>query len=265
MDLLTISEFLQHFDFMGVTGILGIPALIAGAVKKEDTKRRREREAQQREEAQRRQALEEQERAQALIDKPKLAREAREADIARGQQRGRDLFRDQLGRVSQERSGDIGDIISRRRTMLDQGMSPLQREQSLRGLGRQQQRGQRQLQAQLARSGVGGGLAAGQLGRLLGQQAAGRADLERNLALQAEQQRRGDIGSLEQSIREAEAAELARQQFNIGQVGRERFAELASGLAEAQLGAGERGVVQQAGLADALARAAQQSGGGGKK
>lgn len=195
--------------------------------------------------------------------KDTAARGAREEDISRGQERGREMFRDQLGRVEGGPSERQQDILSRRQTMLDQPTNRAGRDMATRNLNRAQLAQERRLAGAQARMGVGGGVGQTQLSDLLGRQGQQRADLESNLLMQEEARRRGDIGAYEQSVREADAVQRAAEQFNISQTQKERFGELASGLAEAQIGSADRGAIRQSDAARAFAAANQ--GGGGKK
>ena len=116
-----------------------------------------------------------------------------------------------------------------------------QRSILARQLMGQQQAAQRQLASQQARAGVRGGAAAAQQARLARQLEAERASQE-------------------------EAGFLTRRQFNIQQMQKKQFADLAAELARRQLAAGVR--AQDIGLQAAreygvAAQQAQQQGGGG--
>ena len=195
-------------------------------------------------------------------------RAERRADIRTGRREGRDLFEGKLGRVGQKRTAQLGDIINRRQEQAIHGLGARAfqagREARLRGLDRAAQLQQRQLAGMQGRMGIRGGSAAGQLAQLMGQQQRERQAAEQDLFLQDVAQRQKLLGDYETAVRQAEADELARQKFNIGQVGREKFGELASGLGEAQLGAAERTGIGQTDIGRMMAAAMAQQGSGGK-
>lgn len=172
------------------------------------------------------------------------------------------------------RSGDIQDVLARRRANL-QGMTPeeltAQRESTIPQILQQQQGQQRLLASQLAAQGVRGPAAIAQL--RTAQQSAGKqmTDNERNLYLQNLAMRREALGGFEGSARAAEgedfsrtqamkaalegltqkqvADEQERQKFNLLQQQQELGQRLASQLGFAQIGSAERTGSAQADIA----------------
>lgn len=159
-------------------------------------------------------------------------RQFREEDIARGLERGKELFGE----------GSLG-----RAQGFDAPAVQAARETQLRNLQRQQELQRRQLQGVQGRAGITGGLQAGQLINLQRQQ-------------QLEQQ------AAEQQVLLARAKqEEELEKFNLEQARRELLGQQTFALGEAGLGAAERGAVISGLAAEAGAAAQRQSGGGGKK
>ena len=161
-------------------------------------------------------------------------RAGREADLARGRERGQELFgREQFFvRDRGDIQADTEDIIARRRASLE-GFSPeernLLREQATAPLMQQQATALRQLRGAQAQSGVRGGLAGAQQAGLISQQAGQRAGLERDVALANIQRRQEALGDFESTI----GGEQGRAQ-------KQQFAQLGTELGFGQLGASER-------------------------
>lgn len=177
------------------------------------------------------------------------AQAAREADLTKGRARGQELFADKsLGRVDQDRSAEVADIVARRKANLagftPEEMNAMQSNQ-VQSINQANQGQNRALMAAQARSGVRGAAAIAQQQQALKAQSAQRADLERNLFLENMNQKRSALGEAERSIGGARADELARQQFNLAQMGKEKAAQLSTELGYGQLGAGERSAVMQ--------------------
>jgi len=194
----------------------------------------------------------------------------REIDMSRGLERGKQLFAEgSLGRVGEERSADVADIVSRRKEIMDKGFGAkafeAAREARLQGMGQAEQMQQRRLRAAQAGSGVAGGLAGGQMLGLMKQQQQQRQSAERDLFLDEVNRRQGAIGAAEASIKGAEQDELARKQFNIGQKKDELMGQMTSMLTEAQLGVTERSSARTASAARDYADAVKKQGSGGKK
>ena len=172
-----------------------------------------------------------------------------EADLAQGRARGQDLFGNEaLGRVNAQRSADIADILARRKAQLE-GFTPEEqqamREQNMGAIFSNQQAGSRDLARQQARSGVRGALGAAQQAAFQQATQGQLADQERQLFLANIAEKRDALGRLEGSQRATEADELARQQFNLGQLGREKAGMLTTEFGYGGLGAQERAAALQ--------------------
>lgn len=177
------------------------------------------------------------------------AQAAREADMAKGRARGQELFGEgALGRVQQDRSKEVQDIINKRKQYAE-GFSPEEqqamRENNMRSIQQNQAAALRAQQMNLARSGVRGAVAANQMGSMQRGLQGQLADQERQLFLENINQRRQGLGALEQSTQGARADELARQQYNLSQLGREKAGQLSTEMGMAGLGAGERSAIMQ--------------------
>lgn len=193
---------------------------------------------------------------------------SRESDMAKGRARGQELFGEgKLGRVNEARSADIQDVISRRKAMLE-GYTPdekaAMRDENIRSMQRQTEGQMRALRGAQAASGVRGATASAQNVQLAkGQQEQSR-QMERDLFLKNADAKRAALGAFEQSATGAEANELQRQQYNIGQKNAETQAQLATEFGYANLGAADRAAAaQQASAmyaADAQRAAAAEKG-----
>lgn len=187
-------------------------------------------------------------------------------------QRGRDLGEElfgsgRLSRINAGRGGDITDIINRRRAGLE-GLSSAEnaalKDQAVQGLGEQTQTGLRSLRA--AQGGVSASRAAAQQAGFLKSQDQARAGLERDLLIKNYDIKQQALGSFEDSVRKAEAEELEKQKFNIGQEQSEKYGKLASELGFGQLASGERSALTQESIARAQSEATKAAARqGGKK
>lgn len=192
---------------------------------------------------------EESKRARIAQERLSQAQAAREADMAKGRARGQELFGEgALGRVQQDRAGEVSDIIAQRKAQA-QGFTPDEqqsmRDNNMRSIQQNQAAALRAQQMNMARSGVRGAVASNQLGSMQRGLQGQLADQERNLFLENINQRRQGLGALEQSTQGARADELARQQYNQAQMGREKAGQLSTEMGMAGLGAGERSAVMQ--------------------
>jgi hypothetical protein len=200
----------------------------------------------------------------------KFGSATRQIEMEQGRARGREIFENKLGRVDEPRSSAMAAILGQREQRMEEGFGAdafqAAREQRLRGLGSQEQMQQRALAAAQARGGIRGGAAQGQLAELMGQQMRGRQSAEQQLLLADAALKNNMLDKYASQLQGVEADELARQKFNIGQVGREKFGELSTGITEASLGTAERTGVRQADAAKAMQIAMANAGGsGGKK
>lgn len=217
----------------------------------------------------------EQKKAEAKLAREKQlyadAKAGRDQDLAEGRARGQQLFGENtLGRLQAGRASEVADIIARRNKALSGPSAEEQNAQRagyIQQLGSQQQAAARQLAISQARSGVRGGLASSQQAKLLSDMQGQGAEQERQLYLNQEQQKRDALSALEESIGRARSEEMGREQFNIGQAGKEKFGQLSTELGFGSLGAGERASVMQRLLGEDQAEAAKEaaSKSGGKK
>lgn len=234
---------------------------------------------------------------QREIDLEKRYRENRDADLLRGRARGQELFgNNALGRVGEQRSGaisnilnqrqanmtrsgDIAEILAQRKAQL-QGYTPEEqqamREQNTAEIYRNQSAGARDLARQQARSGVRGALGAAQQSAFQQATQAQLADQERQLFLSNIAEKRGALdkfeGStrtqeqferegldrLEGSTRTTEADELARLQYNLDQLAREKAGMLTTEFGYGGLGAQDRAAILQQILGERSAAATRR-------
>lgn len=163
-------------------------------------------------------------------------RVARTEDIKAGREFGKEVLGPEgLGRLGSD--AEVSDALSRKKAIADQGLSrqevAAERAQATRSIDSSTQTSQRQLQAQLARSGVKGAVAGN---KLLGAQAAGmqqKADLSQNLFLKSEQIKREGLKDYSSALGETKT-------FDLGQAAKEKDIELQAGLGMAQIGSSER-------------------------
>jgi hypothetical protein len=194
----------------------------------------------------------------------------READIARGEERGQKLFgAGSLGRLDDTRyqagiERSLVDRLNQAQMGLQAPEYQAQREQAMLGMQQGQQEQLRALRGLQARSGVRGGLAGAQQAQLLNQAQAARANVERDLMVQNIAQKQAAQQSLENLLQSQQQAKTAQQQFNLQQAQREKMGQLTSMMGEAQLGGAERGAVSQEMIGRAMQQAVQnQLGSGG--
>lgn len=199
--------------------------------------------------AQRAAQVSDEERRKQLLNQ---TRAEREADLARGRQRGQELFGEgaNFTRGREEITTDVQDILGRRRAALE-GMSSEEqaalRSQALERIAAQQQGAQRQLRGLQAQAGLTGATAAAQQAGVLGQAQKDRAGIERDLLLADIANRNEALGAFEQTL----GGEMQRSQ-------QERLGQLSTELGFGQLGATERGAIAQQLIGEKQAAAAQQ-------
>lgn len=202
---------------------------------------------------------------QAIKDRSKEllgeAQAAREADMAKGRERGNELFGEgALGRVSAERSADIADVVARRKAALS-GLTPEQQNalqsQALAGIQQGTQTNLRQLRGIQGAQGIRGGAAAAQQANVLNQGLVQRANAERDIFTDNINRQAQALNSLEGTLQQAEQNELARQQFNLDQGQREKFGQLSTEFGYAGLGSAERGGIAQQAIGEQEALSAR--------
>ena len=173
----------------------------------------------------------------------------RAKDMAAGRKRGEELFGNKaLGSVAEQRSGAAADVLARRQQQLS-GYTPEERNllnsQYMTELN--QQFGGQVLEARrLAQAGGLRGPAAAALAqRSLADQAGARANLQRDLFLQEQGQKRDALGGYEKSLSDIEAKELERQVFNMGQREKEKLGIIGTEMGFSGLGSGDRAAASQ--------------------
>jgi hypothetical protein len=169
---------------------------------------------------------------------------AREQDMAKGRARGEELFKEgTLGRVRQDRSQDIQDVIAQRRANL-QGFTPEEqnamRENNLKTIQQSAAGNIRALRGQQAASGIRGATAGAQIASAQRASQANVADTERELFLKQMDAKRSALGAFEGSATQAEQNDLARQQYNQDQKNKELMSRISTEFGYANLGSGER-------------------------
>lgn len=206
-------------------------------------------------------------RQKVMLDE---ARAGRNQDMAEGRARGEQLFgTGQLGRVDATRSGDVQDIIARRKAFLS-GFSPeemnAQRDQFTEGNDRSVEMNLRRLRGENARAGVRGPVATAQAATALRAGSDAEATNQREIFLKNADAKRGALGDYEKSVSGAEATDLDKQKFNLGQMLKEKYGVAGTELGYAGLGAGERGqVLSQLLSEDQSAATIKAAESGGKK
>lgn len=164
-----------------------------------------------------------------------------EASLARGRERGVDLFGEgKLGRIDTGRSSDMSDIVSR----LKQGSygysapeAAARREQALRGINQQYATQMRQGRAQATQTGLRGAAAQAAAQRASQEAQRQQAIARQNLFVQGEDAARAGLQSYYQGLAAQEGAETGKQQFNIEQKNKELYGKLATEMGYGGLGA----------------------------
>lgn len=198
----------------------------------------------------------------AQADPGKKARRAMKADVAEGRQFGKSIIGDGLGRVDAGRSDEMKDIIARRKKGME-GMDPAEQE-AFRSKMLKQMQGAEQRQGLQLGAQLGGARGAGAAAQMRSLQQAGvskRADMETDLFLKNQQMKREGLSAYESSVTGAEANELGKQKFNIGQAAKEKGIEMAAGMGFAQMGSAERSGARSAQASVTAAQMQQKKGG----
>jgi hypothetical protein len=207
-----------------------------------------------------------------MLDSIAINRAGRQTDMAEGRARGEEIFKEgNLGRVDAGRNEETHNIIEARRAQA-KGFTGQQRqmmrEEGLSNVMQQNAGQERNFRAQMAAQGMRGPAVAAALARMKAGATGQMAESERSLQLANIAQQNTGLNSLEQSTNAAQAGELGRQQFNIGQANKERFGQLGTEMGYASLGAGDRAAAVQRLIGGQMAQAsaaANSGGGGGKK
>jgi hypothetical protein len=171
------------------------------------------------------------------------------ADPRTYEQRFREMIREPaaLERIEEARPEEVAEMVRLRKEGM-QGLTAPQyavaREQMMSQQGAAEQMAQRQLARQQAISGIRGGAATKQSGRLAQQLAQQRAQQEQQLFMTDVGEKQKGMSAYEQSLGGAIQGEQARRLFNIEQQQREVLGQQARDLTIAQLsqaqGLGER-------------------------
>lgn len=191
---------------------------------------------------------------QKLLD---IARSEREKDLAAGQARGEEVFKEgSLGRLE---GGTIDEILAARKAQA-QGFTPEEqnamRSENLANLNRQNGADARNARIMSAAEGVRGNRAVVMNNKVLADQGAAKAAMERDLFLKNIDAKRAGLDALQ-------GFEGDRQKYNIEQKNKELQGRLTTELGYGSLGAADRGQVMQSIVGENQARAGQ--GGGSKK
>lgn len=178
-----------------------------------------------------------------------MVQKQREEDLAKGRERGAQVFGDNsLGRINEERSADVKNLIERRKANLE-GYTPEEmnamRDKGNIAANRAQQGGLREAIIANARSGVKGATATAGQKKIIQEVARKKAENERDVFLGNVAEKRSALGAAEQTIGAAETLDAQRQQYNIGQKNKELYGRVATELGYGSLGAGERASVMQ--------------------
>lgn len=207
------------------------------------------------------------------------ARSEIKRDLEEGRKFGKSIVADgSLGRVDkkveEKRSGDIQDVIDRRRAALkgfDDSEISARRAEAKGQIDKQTETARRRLQSIQGQTGVRGGAAGAGISNILEQGLQTRADFERDLFLANVQQKRDALNSFETSVTTAESVEASRRaanieldKFNLQQQANEKFAQQSTALGFAQLGVADRSADKSSAAAIEAAKHAG-GGGGGKK
>lgn len=195
--------------------------------------------------------------------------QAREYDMEKGRLRGEEEFSEgSLGRVNETRSRDIADILGRRKSEADGFTQEEQNAYRDKYLGSANQALEGNLRANrvaMANQGIRGGAATAQEAYL--RQQANKANVanESEMYLANIAQKRTGLSAYEQALRDTEADELTKQQYNQSQANLEKGGRLATEYGYASLGAAERAGVAQIVSAGEAGEAMRSASGGGKK
>lgn len=167
------------------------------------------------------------------------------------------------GRVGEERSADVADILARRREALG-GLSSkeqmAQRDIAKQQIDRQTETARRRLASIQASTGLRGGVAAAQQASVLQEGMMQRSQFEKELFLENERLKRDALSAFESSVTAVEAEERSRKLFNIQQQNREQAGRLQFATSFASILSGERSA-DRAAAAQAAAASAQSGGG----
>jgi hypothetical protein len=148
-----------------------------------------------------------------------------------------------LGRIGEQRSTDVADIIARRREALG-GMSSTEnqaaKDQLFNQVNRDTQTNLRALRGIQGATGQNGGAAVNQQIGVLGAGQSARKDLERDLMLKNIDLRGQALNNYETSVAGAETNEQNQKIFNLDQISREKEGMLTTQFGLAGLGQAER-------------------------
>lgn len=186
----------------------------------------------------------------------------RNQDIAEGAKMGEKYFGNQaLGRVNENRSADIQSILNQRKAQ-SAGYTPeelqVMRSQNMGQILQNQAAASRDLARQQARSGVRGAIASNQQSSLQNQNQGVLANQEQQLFLNNIAAKRQGLNDYQSGVQGAEANELARRQYNLGNQGQELAGKLSTTFGLANLGTQERAAAMQSILGTKAADAYQK-------
>lgn len=191
----------------------------------------------------------------------------RDAAMADGRARGGELFGDNtLGRLTDGRTTEVQDVLDRYKSGLAGYSAPelqAMRDQASNGINQQAQTNLRALRGVQGMSGIRGGLASAQQYQTLQDAAKQRANFEQQLFIRNADEQQNRLGQYNGALTGAQAEELARKKYNIGQGEKEKFGQLSTELGYGGLGAGDTALASQMIIGDAMARAGATPDGGG--
>ena len=176
-------------------------------------------------------------------------------DMMRGAKFGETILGEEgLGRLSED--ADIQEVMQRYKDISEKGMDSgelaFKKADLFEQVDAQGETARRNLQAQLARAGVKGGLAGKQIASSLMDTAGKKSDISRDLFIQnAEAQRQG-LKDYSERLGQVKT-------FDLGQAADEKNLILQAGFGQAQLGSSERGAKYAAEQAKLAAQARSDS------
>lgn len=174
---------------------------------------------------------------QAKIANPEsLVTDKFEQDMLKGARFGESVLGEEgLGRLAED--VDIQEAMQRYKDIADKGLSrsevEAEKSQAFKEIQGSTETARRQLQAQLARMGVRGGVAGSQVRDVLMQGMNKQADVSRDLFLKSEQIKRQGLQDYSSRLGEMKT-------FDLGQEAAEKNIVLQAGLGIAQVGSAER-------------------------
>lgn len=182
---------------------------------------------------------------------------ARERDISKGREIGRDILGEEgLGRLGTD--ADVQGVLKRYKDISEKGLDTpeglARKEKAQEGIGRATATAESALLARLGSRGVRGASAGKQLADVQIGGLRQRAELERDVFLESEQLKRSGLKDFAQALGQVKT-------FDLGQASREKDIELSAGFGYGQIGQAERSsIVQAEAMRQSAIMQAQSSG-----